>query len=146
MPSAKGLRFVAFACALLLSVGAHYGRELLGPLKSQLMARFGGNNLQFSLLFSAYTLSSTVTPLLTPLLASKIGMAWTSVLATATILLGQSIVSVSSIFNVQLGLLVGMLTFGLAVSPVALCSEYIIIRFFKVRRCLGGHLHCRSLS
>jgi MFS family permease len=123
-------RLIAFVCALLLSIGGHYERELLGPLKTALLKRIDVNNLQFSLLFSAYSLNSTWTPLLTPFLASKIGFPWTSILATSIILAGQLLVAFSSVVNWEIGILFGMLTFGLGLSPVAVCTEFISKRMF----------------
>jgi hypothetical protein len=61
---------------------------MLGPLKSRLSREFGTDNAEFSLLISALSLNSTWTPLVGGLLTSKLGTAFTSILATGVIFLG----------------------------------------------------------
>ncbi|KAJ3761891.1 major facilitator superfamily domain-containing protein [Lentinula raphanica] len=120
------VRCLALLCACFLSVGSHYASYVLGPLKSRLSRELGASNTEFSLLFSAYSLNSTWTPLIGGLLASKLGTTFTSILATSQVLL-----LVGQIWgNIRL-MAFGLFVFGLGVSPLAVVQETIIVRFFK---------------
>lgn len=61
----------------------------MGPLKSKLGREMGTSNAQFSLLLSAFSLNGTWTPLVGGLLANRLGTAYTSILATGSIFLGE---------------------------------------------------------
>ncbi|KAJ3821150.1 major facilitator superfamily domain-containing protein [Lentinula raphanica] len=128
---AFSVRCLALLCACFLSVGSHYASYVLGPLKSRLSRELGASNTEFSLLFSAYSLNSTWTPLIGGLLASKLGTTFTSILATSIILGGQVLLLVGQIWgNIRL-MAFGLFVFGLGVSPLAVVQETIIVRFFK---------------
>ena len=113
----------------------------------------GASNAQFGLLLSAYTLNGTWTPLIGGILASRLGTTLTSILATGVILLGAFpktktlftsfrkltfIIIIGQICllcgdiwkNVTL-MTIGLFIFGLGVSPLAVVTETIIVRFFK---------------
>ncbi|KIK71020.1 hypothetical protein GYMLUDRAFT_33127 [Collybiopsis luxurians FD-317 M1] len=125
------VRIVALLCACFLSVGSHYASYILGPLKSKLSRELGASNTEFSLLFSAYSLNSTWTPLVGGILASTLGTTFTSILATGIIFGGQVLLLFGQIWgNIRL-MAFGLFIFGLGVSPLAVVQETIIVRFFK---------------
>ncbi|KAJ4486174.1 major facilitator superfamily domain-containing protein [Lentinula aciculospora] len=125
------VRCLALLCACFLSVGSHYASYVLGPLKSRLSRELGASNTEFSLLFSAYSLNSTWTPLIGGLLASTMGTTFTSILATGIILGGQVLLLVGQIWGNIRMMAFGLFIFGLGVSPLAVVQETIIVRFFK---------------
>ncbi|KAJ3734891.1 major facilitator superfamily domain-containing protein [Lentinula guzmanii] len=125
------VRCLALLCACFLSVGSHYASYILGPLKSRLSRELGASNTEFSLLFSAYSLNSTWTPLIGGLLASKMGTTFTSILATGIIFGGQVLLLIGQLWgNIRI-MAFGLFIFGLGVSPLAVVQETIIVRFFK---------------
>ncbi|EIN13724.1 MFS general substrate transporter [Punctularia strigosozonata HHB-11173 SS5] len=124
------MRGLALLCACSLSIGSHYGRNLLGPLKSRLHREMGTNNTEFSLLVSALSLNSTWTPILGGLLASRLGATYTSILATSIILLGQAVLLIGNLSASVRMMAFGLFIFGLGVSPLAVVQETIIVRFF----------------
>uniref|UniRef100_D8PPV1 Lysosomal dipeptide transporter MFSD1 n=1 Tax=Schizophyllum commune (strain H4-8 / FGSC 9210) TaxID=578458 RepID=D8PPV1_SCHCM len=125
------IRGLALLCACSLSVGSHYASYVLGPLKSRLARELGASHTEFSLLFSAYSLNSTWTSLVGGALASKIGTTATSIIATGIILVGQLILLLGhTIGSIRL-MALGMFIFGIAVSPLAVVQETIIVRFFR---------------
>lgn len=91
----------------------------------------GTSNSEFSLLIAAYSLNSTWTPLVGGLLASRLGTAWSSILATSLIFCGQVILLLGDLAGSVKGMAVGMFIFGLGVSPLAVVQETIIVRFFQ---------------
>ncbi|KAK1230882.1 hypothetical protein PQX77_006012 [Marasmius sp. AFHP31] len=101
------------------------------PLKSRLSRELGASHTEFSLLFSAFTLNSTWTPLVGGVLASTLGTTFTSILATGIILSGQILLLIGEMWgNIRL-MTFGLFVFGLGVSPLAVVQETIIVRFFK---------------
>ncbi|KAI4526815.1 MFS general substrate transporter, partial [Schizophyllum commune Loenen D] len=125
------IRGLALLCACSLSVGSHYASYVLGPLKSRLARELGASHTEFSLLFSAYSLNSTWTSLVGGALASKIGTTATSIIATGIILVGQLVLLLGhTIGSIRL-MALGMFIFGIAVSPLAVVQETIIVRFFR---------------
>ncbi|KAL0072007.1 hypothetical protein AAF712_000930 [Marasmius tenuissimus] len=123
------IRTLALLCACSLSLpSASY---VLGPLKSRLSRELGASHTEFSLLFSAFTLNSTWTPLVGGVLASSLGTTFTSILATGIILSGQVLLLIGEMWgNIRL-MTFGLFVFGLGVSPLAVVQETIIVRFFK---------------
>jgi MFS family permease len=71
---------------IYICISASY---ILGPLKSRLQRELGTSHTQFGLLFAAFSLNSTWTPLVGGVLASRLGTTFTSILATGLILLGM---------------------------------------------------------
>ncbi|CAA7266460.1 unnamed protein product [Cyclocybe aegerita] len=125
------VRTVALLCACCLSVGGHYASNILGPLKSRIQRELGATHTEYGLLLSAYSLNSTWTPLVGGVLASRLGTTITSILATGVILLGQIFLLLGDIWgNIRL-MALGLFTFGLGISPLAVVQETIIVRFFK---------------
>ncbi|KAJ3508937.1 hypothetical protein NLJ89_g5485 [Agrocybe chaxingu] len=125
------VRTVALLCACCLSVGGHYASNILGPLKSRIQRELGATHTEYGLLLSAYSLNSTWTPLVGGVLASRLGTTVTSILATGVILLGQIFLLLGDIWgNIRL-MALGLFTFGLGISPLAVVQETIIVRFFK---------------
>ncbi|KZW02457.1 MFS general substrate transporter [Exidia glandulosa HHB12029] len=127
------IRALALLCACSLSIGSHYGSYFLGPLKSRLSREIGTSNAQFSLLISAFSLNSTWTPLVGGLLASYLGTAVSSIIATSIILLGQAILLAGELTSNVTAMAVGMFVFGLGISPLAVVQETIIVRFFATK-------------
>ncbi|EJD46925.1 MFS general substrate transporter [Auricularia subglabra TFB-10046 SS5] len=127
------IRALALLCACSLSIGSHYGSYFLGPLKSRLAREIGTSNAQFSLLISAFSLNSTWTPLVGGLLASYLGTAVSSIIATSIILLGQVLLLVGELTSNVTVMAAGMFVFGLGISPLAVVQETIIVRFFATR-------------
>ncbi|KAJ3814523.1 major facilitator superfamily domain-containing protein [Lentinula aff. lateritia] len=125
------VRSLALLCACFLSVGSHYASYVLGPLKSRLSRELGASHTEFSLLFSAYSLNSTWTPLIGGLLASTMGTTFTSILATGIILAGQVLLLIGQVWGNIRMMAFGLFIFGLGVSPLAVVQETIIVRFFK---------------
>ncbi|KAF8335475.1 major facilitator superfamily domain-containing protein [Cantharellus anzutake] len=125
------IRLIALLCACSLSFGSHFGREFLGPLKSSLIRDIGTTNLQFSAILASYSVNNTWTPLVAGFLASRLGTARSSLLATSLILIGQLVLlwgrNAASIKLMAAGLFV----FGLGVSPISVVQETIIVRFFS---------------
>jgi len=138
---------VAFLCVLQpFKRSASY---ILGPLKSRISRELGASHTEFSLLLSAFSLTSTISPAITGIMASKFGTALTSIIATSVIFLGLPLPIYSRIcilisMNIGQVLLLlgemsgnlrvmtfGLFVFGLAVSPLAVVQETIIVRFFK---------------
>ena len=62
---------------------------ILAPLKSRIQRELGTSHAEFGVLFSAYSLNSTWTPLVAGLLVSRLGTTVASILATCTIFLGR---------------------------------------------------------
>lgn len=125
------IRALALLCACSLSVGSHYASSVLGPLKSRLSRELGTSHTEFSLLFSAFALNSTWTPLVGGVMASALGTTFTSIIATGIILSGQIILLIGEMWgNVRL-MAFGLFVFGMGVSPLAVIQETIIVRFFK---------------
>lgn len=89
------------------------GSYILGPLKSRLAREIGTSNAQFSLLVSAFSLNSTWTPLVGGLLASYLGTAVSSIIATSIILLGQAILLAGELTSNVTAMTVGMVGFVL---------------------------------
>ncbi|KAF9270252.1 MFS general substrate transporter [Marasmius fiardii PR-910] len=128
---ASFIRALALLCACSLSVGSHYASSLLGPLKSRLSRELGASHTEFSLLFSAFTLNSTWTPLVGGVLTSALGTTFSSIVATGVILSGQIILLLGETWgNVRL-MAFGLFVFGMGVSPLAVVQETIIVRFFR---------------
>ncbi|TRM66347.1 major facilitator superfamily domain-containing protein [Schizophyllum amplum] len=125
------IRALALLCACSLSVGSHYANYVLGPLKSRLARELGASHTEFSLLFSAYSLNSTWTSLVGGALASKLGTTATSVIATGIILIGQLLLLLGHAIGSIRTMALGMFVFGIAVSPLAVVQETIIVRFFR---------------
>ncbi|KAL1697170.1 major facilitator superfamily domain-containing protein [Schizophyllum commune] len=125
------IRGLALLCACSLSVGSHYASYVLGPLKSRLARELGASHTEFSLLFSAYSLNSTWTSLVGGALASKIGTTATSIIATGIILVGQLVLLLGHTIGSIRIMALGMFIFGIAVSPLAVVQETIIVRFFR---------------
>ncbi|KXN89999.1 Major facilitator superfamily domain-containing protein 1 [Leucoagaricus sp. SymC.cos] len=114
-----------------LSVGVHYASYILGPLKSRIQRELGTSHAEFGVLFSAYGLNSTWTPLVAGLLVSRLGTTFTSILATGTIFLGQVILLIGErVGSIRL-MALGLFTFGFGATPLAVVQETIVVRFFK---------------
>ncbi|KAL0569028.1 hypothetical protein V5O48_012936 [Marasmius crinis-equi] len=125
------IRTLALICACSLSVGSHYASYVLGPLKSRLSRELGASHTEFSLLFSAFTLNSTWTPLVGGVMASTMGTTFASVVATGIVFTGQILLLIGETYgNIRL-MTFGLFIFGLGVSPLAVVQETIIVRFFK---------------
>lgn len=124
------MRSLALTCAMSLSIGSHFGSYFLGPLKSRLSREIGTSNAQFSLLIAAFDLNSTWTPLVGGLLVCKFGTKYASIAATTIILLGQTILLIGDLSGSVVCMSVGLFTFGLGVSPLAVVQEAIVVRFF----------------
>ncbi|KAF8168076.1 major facilitator superfamily domain-containing protein [Crassisporium funariophilum] len=127
------IRSSALICACSLSIGSHYATNILGPLKTRLQLELGTSHTEFGLLFSAYSLNSTWTPLVGGLLASRLGTTLTSILATGIILLGQILLLCGVTYGNLRLMALGLFIFGFGVSPLAVVQETIIVRFFKSR-------------
>ncbi|KAK7058937.1 hypothetical protein VNI00_001561 [Paramarasmius palmivorus] len=104
---------------------------ILGPLKSRLSKELGASHTEFGLLFSAFSLNSTWTPLLGGIMASSLGTTFTSIFATGIVLTGQLLLLLGEVWgNIRL-MTFGLFIFGLGISPLAVVQETIIVRFFK---------------
>ncbi|KAF9453792.1 MFS general substrate transporter [Macrolepiota fuliginosa MF-IS2] len=125
------IRTLALLCACSLSVGVHYSTYILGPLKSKIQRELGTTHTEFGLLFSAYNLNSTWTPLVAGLLASRLGTTVTSILATGVVFLGQFLLLVGELSDDIKLMALGLFIFGFGASPLAVVQETIIVRFFK---------------
>jgi MFS family permease len=95
------------------------GREFLGPIKSRLAREIGSSNIDFSIILASYSVNNTWTPLVAGLLASRLGTARTSLLATSLILGGQCILLLGRYFASVPLMAAGLFTFGLGISPVS---------------------------
>ncbi|ESK88905.1 oxalate:formate antiporter [Moniliophthora roreri MCA 2997] len=125
------IRTLALLCACCLSIGSHYASYILGPLKSRLSRELEASHTEFSLLFSAFSLNSTWTPLVGGIMASTLGTTFTSIFATGIVLTGQLLLLLGEVWgNIRL-MTFGLFIFGLGVSPLAVVQETIIVRFFK---------------
>ncbi|KAH7103247.1 MFS general substrate transporter [Auriculariales sp. MPI-PUGE-AT-0066] len=127
------VRTLALLCACSLSIGSHFGMHMLGPLKSRLSREIGTSNAQFSLLIAAFSLNSTWTPLVGGLLASHLGTATSSIIATSTILIGQVILILGEYSTNIVAMTLGMFVFGLGIAPLSVVQETIIVRNFGHR-------------
>ncbi|EJU02025.1 MFS general substrate transporter [Dacryopinax primogenitus] len=125
------IRALALLCACALSVGSHYAQYFLGPIKSRLSREMGTSNAQFSLLIASFSLNNTWTPLLGGLLTARLGTAWSSVLATSLIFVGQLILLLGDTLESVRLMSLGFFVFGLGISPLAVVQETIIVRFFS---------------
>ncbi|KAF7310937.1 Ribosomal protein L15 [Mycena chlorophos] len=125
------MRMLALFCACWLSVGSHYAGYVLGPLKTSISHRLKTGHAEFGLLLSALSLNSTWTPIVGGLMAATLGTTLTSILATGTVFVGTVFLLVGDIWGDVRVMMLGLFLFGLGVSPVAVCQETIIVRFFK---------------
>lgn len=113
----------------------HSGREFLGPIKSRLAREIGSSNSDFSIILASYSVNNTWTPLIAGLLASRLGTARTSLLATSLIFGGQCILLIGRYFA-NIGVMAaGLFTFGLGISPVAVVQVSFI--FFPLCSAAG---------
>ena len=81
-------------------------------------------------MIAAFNLNSTWTPLIGGLLATRLGTALSSIIATSVILLGQVILLLGDMAENVVPMAVGLFVFGLGISPLAVLQESIIVRFF----------------
>jgi MFS family permease len=81
-------------------------------------------------MIAAFNLNSTWTPLVGGLLATRLGTALSSVIATSVILLGQVILLLGDIAENVAPMALGLFVFGLGISPLSVVQESIIVRFF----------------
>lgn len=86
------------------------------------------NNAQFSLLIASFSLSSTWTPLVTGLLISRVGVIQSAVFATGVICLGQAILYIGHAAESIQVMAIGLLLFGLTISPLSVCQESLIFQ------------------
>ncbi|KAJ1905200.1 hypothetical protein IWQ60_012329 [Tieghemiomyces parasiticus] len=121
---------LALLCALLLSVGAHYAAHTLGALKATVKKDFGISNTQYGLLQSAVSLVNTLLPVLGGLFIDSFGTSAGSILATSFILLGTTIVSVSTHYQSFATMVVGRLLYGLGSGTIVTIQETILSHWF----------------
>jgi len=81
-------------------------------------------------MIAAFNLNSTWTPLIGGLLATRLGTALSSVIATSLVLLGQIILLLGDLAEDVVPMAAGLFVFGLGISPLAVVQESIIVRFF----------------
>ncbi|KAF8311200.1 MFS general substrate transporter, partial [Clavulina sp. PMI_390] len=134
------IRALALLCACSLSVGAHFGREFLGPIKSRLAREIGSSNSDFSTILASYSVNNTWTPLVAGLLAARLGTSRTSLLATSLVFGGQCILMIGRATKSIGAMAAGLFFFGLGTSPVSVVQETIIVRFFATTPYLGTFL------
>ncbi|KAJ3576674.1 hypothetical protein NP233_g285 [Leucocoprinus birnbaumii] len=125
------VRAIALLCVCSLSVGVHYAGYILGPLKSRIQRELGTSHAEFGVLFSAYSLNSTWTPLVAGLLVSRLGTTVASILATGIVFFGQFILLVGELCgNIRL-MAFGLFIFGMGSTPLAVVQETMVVRFFR---------------
>ncbi|KAM0748049.1 MFS general substrate transporter [Meredithblackwellia eburnea MCA 4105] len=120
------IRLAMLGCACCLSVGSHFGSYIIGPIKTRLKTSESG----FASLVSASQLVNTITPLISGFVVPKFGAARCGLAATGTVLVGQLIVCWAERGEIEDsvgGMVVGLLVFGLGISPLAVVQESIIL-------------------
>lgn len=118
-------------------------------MKSRIQQELGTSHAEFGVLFSAYSLNSTWTPIVAGLLVSRLGTTVASILATCTIFLGRwhnNMSLANDHFMTSLGqcillfgelwgdirlMTLGLFVFGIGSTPLAVVQETIVVRFFK---------------
>ncbi|KAJ1977827.1 hypothetical protein H4R33_006134, partial [Dimargaris cristalligena] len=121
---------LALVCALLLSVGGHYSAHTLSALKATVKKDFGISNTQYGLLQSAVSLVNTVLPVLGGLFIDAFGTSSGSILATSFILIGTSVVAMSTHYQSFPIMVVGRLLYGLGSGTIVTIQETILSHWF----------------
>ncbi|KAH8923164.1 MFS general substrate transporter [Atractiella rhizophila] len=128
----KRLRRTMLLSASCLSIGSHFGSHILGPLHTQF-----GSDTMFSILLSSFQLLNTITSL-GGFVVPKYGVGNAGLFCTGIIALGQGTVWANNRAENVWGMTLGLLIFGIGISPLAAVQESIIVKHFSAPAPDGG--------
>ncbi|OMJ15907.1 Major facilitator superfamily domain-containing protein 1 [Smittium culicis] len=142
-------KIIVLVLVCMMSFGSHFSGISFGVLKSKLVKKLGISNTKYGVLQSSNELMNTFMPLVVGLFFDAYGSVWGALAVSTAILLGTSLVAISSSINSYGMMVAGRIIYGIGSGAIVSIQEAILAQWFaggSVSAAIGIQLSTSRLS